>query len=115
MSATHPGDSLSGRPASPWDEGPEAPPPLPEVAHKAPDEPPGFFDKPSNIRAMKWIAVLVVVVLTTLDFFLPYHETVGGEEIPGWYTVFGFVTSVALIVMAKIGASLLKREEDYYG
>ena len=86
----------------------------PEVPRKAPDEPPGWFDKPKNVRLLKIIACLSVLVLFALDFFLHYHVHIGGEQIPGFYTVFGLIASVVLIGVAKVGGKPLKRKGDYY-
>ena len=55
-----------------------------------------------------------VLVMFGLDFFVHYHEYVGGENIPGFYTLFGFIASVILIGVAKIGGKPLKRKDDYY-
>lgn len=86
----------------------------PEIPRKAPDEPPGWFDKPKNIRLLKILGVLSVLVLTALDFFVHYHHHMGGENIPGFYTLFGLLASFALIAIAKIGGKPLKRKDDYY-
>ena len=86
----------------------------PEIPTKAPDEPPGWFDKPENLAKLKKLAFLSVAVLTIIDLFIHYHVHVGGENIPGFYTAFGLIASVLLIVMAKGGGKPLKRGEDYY-
>jgi hypothetical protein len=87
---------------------------LPDVPMKAPDEPPGWFDKPRVLRRIKIAAWLSVAVLFVLDFFLHFHEYVGLENVAGFYTVSGFIASVLLIGVAKTGGSPLKREVDYY-
>lgn len=86
----------------------------PEIPRKAPDEPPGWFEKPENVRKLKWAAYASVLVCLILDFFVHYHEYVGLENVPGFYTLFGFVASVALIFVAKVGGKPLKRKDDYY-
>lgn len=90
------------------------PPHPPEVPRKAPDEPPGWFDKPKNIRLLKLLAYASVLVMFALDFVLHYHLYTGWEQLPGFYTLFGLVASFVLIGIAKIGGKPLKREEDYY-
>ena len=86
----------------------------PDIPRKAPDEPPGFFDKASNIQWIKRIAWAAVIAFFIADFFVHYHAEIGLENIPGFYTIFGFVASVLLIAIAKIGGKPLKRNPDYY-
>ncbi|MDF1700986.1 MAG: hypothetical protein P1V36_07500 [Planctomycetota bacterium] len=86
----------------------------PEIPRKAPDEAPGWFDRPKNVRLLKILAVLSVVVMFGLDFTIHYHQYLGGENIPGFYTLFGLLASVVLIFVAKLGGKPLKRKDDYY-
>ena len=85
----------------------------PDVPRKAPDEPPGFFDKPKNIRILKIISVLSVVVLIALDFFLHTHEVLGPEDFPGYFFVLGLVASVVLILVSKGLGKGLKRKPGH--
>lgn len=86
----------------------------PEIPRKAPDEPPGWFDKAENVRKLKYIAYALVVICIALDFFVHFHEYVGLENVPGFYTLFGFLASVVLIFVAKVGGKPLKRDDTYY-
>jgi hypothetical protein len=86
----------------------------PDVPRKQPDELPGWFDRPKNARLLKRIAYVTVLILFVSDFFIHYHVNLGWENVPGFWTLFGFLASVILIAMAKIGGKSLKAKEDYY-
>ncbi len=84
------------------------------VPRKAPDEVPGFFDKKKNVRLLIVLSFFVVLALFACDFFLHYHIHMGGEQVPGFYLLFGLVASIILIVASKLLAKPLKRKPDYW-
>lgn len=43
------------------------------------------------------------------------HQAFAFESWPGFYALFGFTVSVALVLAAKELRKLLRRPEDYYG
>jgi hypothetical protein len=93
----------------------------PEIPRKAADEPIGWMEDPKVIRLAKRASVVAVLALFVSDFFIHYHDylglVIGGttiENVPGFYTVFGFVASVLLIFVSKGIGSSLKRKEGYY-
>lgn len=93
----------------------------PEIPRRAPDEPPGWLDDPKVARLGKIAAVVAVIGFFVSDFFIHYHAYVGLyvgetpiEDVPGFYTLFGFIASVLLIFVSKGIGSSLKRREDYY-
>jgi hypothetical protein len=85
------------------------------VPLRRPDEPERWLDRPGSVRLLKRLAWACVLVLFGLDFVLHYHEHTGWENVPGFYTLSGFLASVLLIVAAKVGGKPLKRGEDHYG
>lgn len=95
---------------------PVEPPCLPQVPMKAADEPPGFFDKPEKLKKLQVGFLVVVASLILLDVsgFVHYHEELGLEHIPGFYTLFSLVACVILFALAKTAAAFVKRGEDYY-
>lgn len=93
---------------------PSVEPVPPDVPVRAADEPEGFFDRPSVIRKLKLGSILILLGFFVADFFVHFHEVLGGENVPGFYLVGGFLASVALIAIAKIGGKPLKRGTDYY-
>ena len=56
----------------------------------------------------------VVVFLLDLLGLRHEHEEIGGDGLPGFYAVDGFVSSVALVLAAKQLRRILMRKEDYY-
>ncbi len=74
----------------------------------------GFFDKPENIRVMRWIFYACLGLLVASDFFIYRHPRFLLEEISGFYAVYGLLSCVLIIAVSKVLGILLKRKEDYY-
>lgn len=67
-------------------------------------------------RAVKRIAYGVLGVLVVVDFFIPRHEIhFFGDRVPGFWSAFGLVACIVIIVVSKwIGHHGLMKGEDYY-
>jgi hypothetical protein len=73
-----------------------------------------WLDEPRNVnRIVYGLAVLCALALVA-DFFYTKHPYFGVERWPGFYAVYGFVVSLALVLTAKQLRRLLRRDEDYY-
>ena len=67
-------------------------------------------------KIVKKIAYGILVLLILADFIIPRHEIhFFGDKIPGFWSLFGFISCVLIIVVSKwIGHHWLVRDEDYY-
>ena len=74
-----------------------------------------IIDKLST-KIVKKIAYGILVLLILADFIIPRHEIhFFGDKIPGFWSLFGFISCVLIIVVSKwIGHYWLVRDEDYY-
>ena len=74
-----------------------------------------MIDKLST-KIVKKIAYGMLVLLILEDFIIPRHEIhFFGDKIPGFWSLFGFISCVLIIVVSKwIGHHWLVRDEDYY-
>lgn len=62
-----------------------------------------------------WVGCIVVLVLVVLgDFFIHAHSAFRVDGTFGFYAWYGLVTCIAMIVVAKLLALLLKRPDNYY-
>ena len=67
-----------------------------------------------NIRKL-WLAFAAILLLTLIaDLFVHQHDYFGLEDSFGFFAWYGFITCVAMVVIAKILGIFLKRPEDYY-
>ncbi len=77
-----------------------------------------FLDKPENIKRVKVGAYSAAALLIFIDFFVyrdPHHLAIDAEKMTGFYSIYGLVACVLIIVIAKsIGKLLLLKKEDYY-
>lgn len=75
-----------------------------------------FFDKPGRVSLFLRIFFAACVVLFLCDAFVPKtHLHFTWESSFGFYAVFGFVSCVVLVLIAKYALRpLVKRDEDYY-
>ena len=67
-------------------------------------------------KRVKKIAYGVLILLILVDFFIPRHEVhFFGDEIPGFWSLFGLIACVLIIVGSKwIGHLGLMQRENYY-
>jgi len=73
-----------------------------------------IFDKPKNVQRLLFIFYGSLVVLLIIDFFIHKHADFPWEAATNFFAVYGFVSCVALIFIAKILRKIVKRKENYY-
>ena len=78
------------------------------------EEKPGYFDKPGNVKNVLRIFYIICAFLLAADFFIHRHVIHSWEGLWGFYSVFGFVACVVLVLVAKQMRKLIMRSEDYY-
>lgn len=85
-----------------------------DVPMKAPDEPVHWLVKPENIKKMWHYGIGLLVVLTLLDFVVEGHPHFWIDGTFGFNSWYGFITCVAMVVVAKGLGIFLKRKDTYY-
>ena len=67
-------------------------------------------------KTVKKLAYGILVLLVVADFIIPRHEIhFFGDKIPGFWSLYGFISCVLIIVVSKwLGHHWLVRDEDYY-
>jgi hypothetical protein len=73
-----------------------------------------IFDNPKNVKRLLAFFYISLVVLIGVEFLIHKHADFPWENAPAFYAVYGFVSCVALIFIAKAMRLFLKRREDYY-
>lgn len=93
----------------------------PTVGTEKPDESEKkhIFDDPRNIKRLIRVFFLVCAVLIALDLMFHRHLSFQDGVFPaeawfGYYSVYGFVACVILVLVAKQMRKVLMRGEDYY-
>lgn len=67
-------------------------------------------------KTVKKFAYGALIFLVVVDFIIPRHEIhFFGDKIPGFWSLFGFVACVLIIIISKwIGQKGLMQDEGYY-
>jgi membrane protein YdbS with pleckstrin-like domain len=79
------------------------------------DEELAMFDKPHNVKRVLYALYACVVLLLAVDLFYHKHGIFTWESSFGFYSVYGFVACVILVIVAKyVLRPLVMRKEDYY-
>ena len=67
-------------------------------------------------KTMKKIAYAVLIFIIVMDFFIQRHEIhFFGDEIPGFWSIFGFIACILIILISKwIGHLGIMQDENYY-
>lgn len=73
-----------------------------------------IFDKPENVKRFLGFFYVSLVVLLIVDFFIHKHADFPWEGAPDFFVVYGFVSCVGLIFIAKVLRIFIKRDEHYY-
>jgi hypothetical protein len=79
------------------------------------DEELGMFDKPRNVKRLLFTFYTCVALLLVVDLFYHKHAIFAWESYFGFYSVYGFVACVILVILAKyVLRPMVMRDEDYY-
>ncbi len=73
-----------------------------------------LFDNPRNVRLLVRGLFLCCLVLFALDFVIHRHSVHPWEAFPAFYAIYGFVSCVVLVLLARELRKIVKRGEDYY-
>ncbi len=73
-----------------------------------------IFDKPENVRRLQKGFFVALVLVLLAELFVDMHGEFSVEHFFGFYAVYGFISYVMLIFVAKFFRKLLMRKEDYY-
>lgn len=67
-------------------------------------------------KVTKKLAYSILVLLIVFDLIIPRQEVhFFGDKIPGFWSVFGFIACVLIIIVSKwIGRIGLRQDENYY-
>ena len=71
-------------------------------------------DKAGSVDKIWYALLILCFVLTSADLFYEKHPHFEIEKWFGFYSGFGFVFSVGLVLGAKELRRILMRKEDYY-
>jgi uncharacterized membrane protein len=80
------------------------------------DEPPKlhWLQRPETIRKL-WIgSVAVLAVIALLDAVVHGHGIFGIDGTFGFYSWYGLLTCIAMVIFAKALGVFLKRGDNYY-
>ncbi len=73
-----------------------------------------IFDKPENVRRLRNGFFIALVFVLLAEAFVDMHGQFHVEHFFGFYAVYGFISYVSLIFVAKFLRRILMRREDYY-
>ena len=67
-------------------------------------------------KTIKRFAYAVLIFIFVIDFFISRHEIhFFGDRIPGFWSLFGFVACILIILISKwIGRLGIMQDEKYY-
>ena len=67
-------------------------------------------------KTIKRISYATLILIILIDFFIPRHEIhFFGDGIPGFWSLFGFVACILIILISKwIGHLGIMQDENYY-
>jgi hypothetical protein len=73
-----------------------------------------WLTRPETIRRIWWWGLGILAVIALGDLVLHGHPHFGIDGTFGFYSWYGFITCVAMVVFAKGLGIFLKRKDTYY-
>ena len=73
-----------------------------------------FLDRQENVDRLLWGFTILGVITLLVDFFFHRHTYHSWEHLWGFYGIFGALSIVVLVQLAKVLRKLVMRDEDYY-
>lgn len=73
-----------------------------------------IFDNPRNVKRLRLGFFAALVLLLIAESFVEMHGAFAVEHFYGFYAVYGFISYVLLIFVAKGLRKIIMRKEDYY-
>lgn len=73
-----------------------------------------IFDRPENVRRLLMLFFAALVLVLIAESFVDMHGEFHVEHFYGFYAVYGFISYVVLIFVAKALRKILMRKEEYY-
>jgi hypothetical protein len=70
--------------------------------------------RPKNIRLMWWIFLCVLAITVAVQALVEVHDHFEVDGLFGFNAAYGFLTCVAMVIVAKVLGWWLKRPDDYY-
>lgn len=86
----------------------------PTPDHPLKRDPPHWLVRPATIGWMWRVGVILLLILTALDFVIEPHPYFGLDGTFGFHSWYGFATCAAMVVAAKLLGLFLKRPDTYY-
>ena len=85
------------------------------MSDRPPPEKRHLFDKPRNVKWLLSLFLLIAFGTLALDLVIERHIEHPYERPIGFYGIWGFVSCVALVLLARELRKLVMRKEDHYG
>lgn len=73
-----------------------------------------WLDDPQSGRRLIYVLFAASAILLAFDLAIPKKGPFGIEHLFGFYGIFGFIASIALVFGARALRAVVKRPEDYY-
>lgn len=73
-----------------------------------------IFDNPKNVKRLRIGFFIALAVVLIAESFVHMHGHFEVEHFYGFYAVYGFISYVLLIFVAKLIRKIVMRKEDYY-
>ena len=69
----------------------------------------------NNARQIFFIFSIICALLVLIDVVIPRHGHIEIEEYVGFYSVYGFVSCVIIVLISKyLARPVISKEEDYH-
>ena len=78
------------------------------------DSKPGWAERPEVAQRIRYVLYAVCAALALAELFVHRHTVMPLERIPAFYAIYGFISLVGVVLLAKLLRRAVSRPENYY-
>ncbi len=73
-----------------------------------------FFDNPDNVKLVLYTLYGSCAILLLLDFIIHRHMVHKWEGLLGFYSIYGLIGCIGIVLTSKILRLFVMQDEDFY-
>jgi len=73
-----------------------------------------WLDNRRNVDRLVWAIYAICIALFAVDWLVPKHGPFAVEHWFGFYGIYGFISCVGLVIVAKEMRRIVMRSEKFY-
>lgn len=78
------------------------------------DSKPGWAERPEVGQRIRYALYSICALLVLAELVVHRHTVMPLERVPAFYAIYGFISLVGVVLLAKLLRRIVSRSESYY-